>query len=47
MKKATLITLASLAVVYASIYFYQRYQRQKANERKSSIKEADEIIDDL
>jgi len=47
MKKGTLITLASLAVVYAGIYFFQRYQRQKANERKATLKEADEIIDNL
>jgi preprotein translocase subunit YajC len=47
MKKGTIVTILSLAVVYAGIYFYQRYQRQKANERKANLKEADEIIDNL
>ena len=47
MKKGTIVTILSLAVVYAGIYFYQRYQRQKANERKANLKEADEIIESL
>jgi hypothetical protein len=47
MKKGTIVTILSIAAVYAAIYFYQRYQRQKANERKATPKEADEIIDNL
>ena len=47
MKKGTIVTILSIAAVYAAIYFYQRYQRQKANERKANLKEAYEIIDNL
>ena len=47
MKKNTLITIGILAAAYAGIYFYQRYQRRKANERKASYEDALKAIDDL
>lgn len=47
MKKNVWITLASLAAVYAAIYFYQRYERKKANERKATLNEANKIIEEL
>ena len=47
MKKGTIVTILSLAVVYAGIYFYQRYKRKQANERKASYDEALAAINQL
>jgi hypothetical protein len=47
MTKKVLSAIAVIAVLYGGIYVYQRYQRRKANERKASLKEAEDIIKNL
>lgn len=45
--KKTITTILILGAAYAGIYFYQRYKRNQANERKASYDEAIKAIDDL
>ena len=39
--------IVAAVVIYGLIYFYQRYQRKKANETIVSPDEAIKVIDDL
>ena len=45
--KKFITTIAVIAATYAVIYFYQRYQRMKADENVTPARDADEIIKDL
>lgn len=45
--KKTITTILIIGAVYAGIYYYQRYQRKKANEREATYDEAIKAIDDL
>ena len=47
MEKNTLITIGILVAAYTGIYFYQRYKRKQANERKASYDEALAAINQL
>lgn len=47
MNKKVWMPLLSIATIYAIIFVYQRYQRNKANERKATLKEAEDIIKNL
>ena len=47
MNKKVWMTLLSIATVYAIIFVYQRYERDKANKRKATLKEAEDIIKEL
>jgi len=47
MKKNTLLTIGILAAAYAGVYFYQRYKRKQANERKASYDDALAAINQL
>jgi preprotein translocase subunit YajC len=37
----------ALVAAYGVIYFYQRYQRRKANERKATLSDAEKILSNL
>jgi predicted adenine nucleotide alpha hydrolase (AANH) superfamily ATPase len=39
--------LVALAAAYGVIYVYQRYQRNKANERKATLSDAEKILRNL
>lgn len=47
MNKKVWMPLLSIATIYVIIFVYQRYERDKANKREATLKEAEDIIKNL